>query len=192
MTYVVWHPESWTLKIGRAWAWSRVQRWLDRGWYPIVCQRGTDASWEREALRVLRRIFPAAFASWADAEDVLGPGGKGYSECFTVEPEDLNSALAACIRGFARGTDVHQATNDQPRRLRDAGRSAGRREAVGGVAVAEPRPARPGAVRHEGDLVGDVSDARPDTGRGRRAPGAAGGGRVPDDVPRPGPGHPGD
>ena len=76
MTYVVWDPRSWTLKVGRAWRFSRVQRWIDRGWVVVVCQRGTDASWEREALAVLRHWFPAAFRSWAHAEDVLGPGGK--------------------------------------------------------------------------------------------------------------------
>src|SRR5690606_21587155 len=150
MTYVVWHPASMTLKVGRAWAWSRVQRWLDRGWYPIVCQRGTDATWEREALRVLRRWFPRAFTSWGDAEDVLGPGGKGFTECFTVQPEDLNFALDRCIEGFARGNDVNQAANDQPRRPRDAGERAGRREAVGDVAGAEPRPAGAGATGRPG------------------------------------------
>ncbi|WEG10409.1 hypothetical protein PU630_07640 [Microbacterium horticulturae] len=77
MTYVVWHPASRTLKVGRAWKWARVQRWLDRGWEVIVCPRGTDASWERGALRSLHQWFPPAFASWRDAEPVLGPGGSG-------------------------------------------------------------------------------------------------------------------
>src|SRR5690606_20174989 len=147
---------------------------------PIVCQRNTDATWEREALQVLRRWFPRAFTSWADAEDVLGPGGKGFTECFTVQPEDLNFALDRCIEGFARGNDVNQATNDQPRRPRDAGDRAGRREADGDVAVAEPRPAGPGADESELAVGSDVADARPDTVAGRRAPDAAGRGRIPD------------
>lgn len=162
MTYVAYFPEHGVLKVGRAWIWQRLNELGDLGAHIIVLQRGTDASWEREALKVLARCFPKAFANYMDAEPVLGKGGKGHTECFAVEEYDLQFALDRCIEGFARGNETgeNEATNDRRERPRVAG-------------------VREGAGRGEADSVRPVV-ASGSAGAGADGPGVDRGARLPE------------
>lgn len=188
MTYVVWFEKSWTLKVGRAWKWSRIEHMIRNGGYIIVCARNTDETWEREALKVLRRWFKPAFHGWRDAEWVLGAGGSGFTECFYVEPEDVQLALDRCFEGFARGNDqsVNETTHDQREGFGSSRPSSGRRKAHGAVAVAEPRPVGPRSDGPRVDRQRAVSDrGTVDGGReDDRAPADADGGGLPHDVQR--------
>ena len=83
MTYVVYWPDARVLKVGRAWRFARVQAMVAAGAHLLVLARGTDGTWEREALRALRDWFPAAFRSELDAWDLL-PYGRGCTEDFWV------------------------------------------------------------------------------------------------------------
>jgi hypothetical protein len=104
MTYVVYWPEHGVLKVGRAWRFHRVQMMTRSGGHVVVLARGTDATWEREALRSLRRWFPAAFDRAADSADLLFME-RGWTECFAVGEHHLQLAVDVCIEGFARGND---------------------------------------------------------------------------------------
>ncbi|MDF2576182.1 MAG: hypothetical protein K0S05_3094, partial [Agromyces sp.] len=104
MTYVVYWPAEGVLKVGRAWRFSRVQMMVRSGGRILVLARGTDATWERNALRMLRLWFPAAFRDEADATGLLFMG-RGWSECFRVDEHHLQLAVDLCFEGFARGSD---------------------------------------------------------------------------------------
>lgn len=191
LTYVaVWAdafgPGRHLLKVGRAWRFSRVQMMVTSGARIVVLARGTDATWEREALRILRRWFPAAFTREDDARDFLFMG-RGWTECFEVDDHHLQLAVDMCFEGFARGSDqgVNEATDDQrdgsgfPR----VSQGAARGEADSDRVVDEV-DGRVGSevVRPGADRGGAVSGAGRD-GDGRGAPADAGRVGVPVPVP---------
>ncbi|MCC4250770.1 hypothetical protein, partial [Microbacterium testaceum] len=85
MTYVVVWPDAagpgvHVVKVGRAWKSHRVEMMTRSGGQVIILARGTDATWEREALAELSRWFPRAFRRAEDAEGLLFMG-RGFTEC---------------------------------------------------------------------------------------------------------------
>lgn len=103
-TYVAYWPQWGVLKVGRAWRSSRLDQ-LSEDAIVIVCMSGTDETWEREALQLLRARFPTAFDNATQAEDFLR-AGRGWSECVLVDEHELEEALDLCMTGFARGNDL--------------------------------------------------------------------------------------
>src|SRR5688572_17578371 len=91
MTYLVYWPEAKVLKVGRTSKFNRLQMMGLSGGRVLVLARGTDKSWEREALRSLRRWFPTAFGDAEEATALLYQGS-GWSECFAVEEHYLQLA----------------------------------------------------------------------------------------------------
>ncbi len=122
MTYVVYWPHAKVLKVGRAWRFSRVQMMATSGAQVLVLARGTDGTWEREALAVLRRWFPAAFDT-AEASEGLLFMGRGWTECFAVDEHHVQLALDLCMEGFAKGNDqgINEESEDQRGRSEVAG-----------------------------------------------------------------------
>ncbi|MGO1855326.1 MAG: hypothetical protein ACTH0V_18150, partial [Microbacteriaceae bacterium] len=119
MTYVVaWPdalgPDRHVVKIGRAWKFHRVQLMVRSGAQVLILARNTDATWEREALRVMARHFPKAFKRSWESEGLLFMG-RGWTECFAVDHDDLQFAVDCIFHGFAKGNDqgVNETTNDQ-------------------------------------------------------------------------------
>lgn len=109
LTYVAyWRdelgPGVGVLKVGRAWKWSRIEELQRSGAHVIVAHPGTDASWEREALIEMDRLFEPAFAAADEAAHLLWRG-RGWTECFAVDERDLYMAFRMCIRAFARGNE---------------------------------------------------------------------------------------
>lgn len=109
MTYVAWWPGAvdehhGIIKVGRAWRWSRIQQLSDRGAQIAVCARGTNWTWEYEALKILRYWFPRAFRWEFEAYKIL-PYGRGFTECFVVHHHDRNFALDLILDGFAKGDE---------------------------------------------------------------------------------------
>ncbi len=97
MTYVVvwadeFGPGRHVLKVGRAWRSSRLQMMTMSGAQVIICARGTDRTWEIEALRKLRRWFPQAFNNDLEARSILFKG-RGWTECFEVDDAHLQLCL---------------------------------------------------------------------------------------------------
>lgn len=103
-TYVAYWPKWGVLKVGRAWRSSRLEQ-LSEDAIVIVCMSGTDETWEREALALLRARFPTAFDNARQAEELMRHG-RGYSECVLVDTHELDEALELCMTGFARGNDL--------------------------------------------------------------------------------------
>lgn len=108
-TYVTYYrdvfgPGRGVLKVGRAWRQHRIWLQVRYGAHLILDVRGTDATWEREALRELAVWFPKAFRHENDAYGIL-PLGRGWTECFIVDEYDLNFAVDRIIDGFAKGND---------------------------------------------------------------------------------------
>ena len=187
MTYVVFWPEHNVLKVGRAWRFNRVHRMTRTGGHIIILARGTDATWEREALRTLRRWFPQAFRNETEATGLLLMG-RGWSECFQVDEHHLQLAVDLCIEGFARGNE--QGVNDEERPEEDhdtgsgvprvpASPTRGEDDSARPVAAhgrTRPPASHPGADRRS-DLPGRSRDRD-----GDRAPADARGVRLPGDV----------
>ncbi|MDF2578455.1 MAG: hypothetical protein K0S49_34 [Microbacterium sp.] len=176
MTYVAYWRDAGVLKVGRAWRWSRVQEMTISGARIIILARNTDATWEREALRRLRRWFPAAFNDEREASQLLFRG-RGWSECFRVDEYHLQLAVDLCIEGFARGNDQGfnevAAEDDQrnrsrvrrlrPRPLRSEGDST--------RALVPDGPRRPPATRRPSDRRRALPVGQPPgSDRPRRAP----------------------
>lgn len=171
MTYVAYWPHANVLKVGRAWRSSRLAMLRMSGARIILCMRNTDGSWERWALRRLRRWFPQAFQNWREAEDLLFRG-RGWTECFTVSEYHLQLAVELCIEGFARGNEQgvntnvaaenHQRRGSTVRRL--PARTA-RSEGDSPRPMAQDRPRRQKTPGHLRDRSGAVSGGRP-SGRG--------------------------
>lgn len=178
MTYVVYWPEVGVLKVGRAWRFHRVQMMTRSGGRVVVLARGTDGTWETEALRVLRRWFPQAFRNEDEARELLFMG-RGWTECFEVDKHHLQLAVDLCFEGFARGNDQgvneERATEDQRGGLAVPGVSEGadRSEANSARPVAAHRRPRPPRGRAGVDRRGDLSRRSGDGSR-RGAPAAAG------------------
>lgn len=184
MTYVVWWAEERVLKVGRTCQWYRIEAFKQSGAQVLILARGTDATWEREALRVLAQWFPKAFVDHIDAWSLL-PKGSGWTECFSVSEHHLPLAVELCFEGFAEGNEQgvneERATEDQRGRSRvpRVHESAARGEADSDRAVDEsdgrggPVPVGAGVDRR-GNLPGGGGDgadhlARPDA-RGVRVP----------------------
>ncbi|KJL49516.1 hypothetical protein RS84_00229 [Microbacterium hydrocarbonoxydans] len=174
MTYVVvWADERGegrhVLKVGRAWRFARVQEMAISGGQVVVLARGTDASWETEALRILRRWFPQAFRSEIEARQILFQG-RGWTECFEVDDEHLQLAIDLVFEGFAKGSD--QGVNEE--------RAAADQRGGYAVAGVPARTARGetdrGRVVDDGD--GPSGPVRAGAGADRRGdlPGAGGDG----------------
>ena len=109
MTYVAYWPDArgegrGILKVGRAWRQSRLEMLRISGAHILICARGTDATWEREALRRLRAWFPQAFRDETEAYWYLWRG-RGWTECFDVDDHYLDLAGKLIIEGFARGNE---------------------------------------------------------------------------------------
>ncbi len=105
-TYLVYWPALGILKIGRSSRGARVEMMRQSGGVPILLAPGTDASWERAGLRRLRELFDPAFTGpsgeGAHRADRILVRGRGWSECFFVEPEDLQLAFDECLRTMLR------------------------------------------------------------------------------------------
>lgn len=119
ITYVAYRPDApepglGVLKVGRAWRWSRIDGLAARGWHILVCARGTDWTWESEALKNLARWFPGAFDT-PEQGALLLPLGRGWTECFRVYEVHLQLAIELCFEGFGRGNEqgANTATADR-------------------------------------------------------------------------------
>lgn len=160
-TYVAYWPQRGVLKVGRAWRSSRLEQ-LSEDAIIIFCMSGTDETWEREALHLLRNRFPTAFTNAHQAEDLLRHG-HGYSECVNVNNQELDEALELCMQGFARGNDLGYNPPATPSwrqtftQLRTA-RRARRRGDVGGAA--------PDRISGDTDAAGRGDDRRPAVAEG--------------------------
>jgi len=199
-TYIAYWPTLGILKIGRAFRGSRLEMLRRSGAHILLDARGTDATWEAAGLRALRRLFDPAFTGptgdGPHRADRILFRGRGWSECFFVEPEDLQLAYDECLRAFAlEGNDI--GTNppatpawrralDAAHRSRAARRSRADRSgppAAGGgeePPTAQPHSARSAAVPDRADQVSD--------GAGDPARRDAGGSRTPVDMDRGRPG----
>ena len=104
MTYVVYWPAEGVLKVGRAWRSHRVEMMTRSGGHVLILARGTDATWEREAMAELGRWFPRAFRTAREAEGLLFMG-RGFTECFAVGEHHLEMAVDLIFEGFARGNE---------------------------------------------------------------------------------------
>ncbi len=104
-TYVAYWPDLYVLKVGRAWRESRIEQLRQSGAEILVYMRGTDETWEREALAELATTYPRAFDTSAEALDVLDRG-RGWSECFLVDHHEVRHAFDLCMTGFLRGNDL--------------------------------------------------------------------------------------
>lgn len=138
-TYLAYWPQLGILKIGRAFRGSRLEMLRRSGAQILLNEWGTDASWEAAGLRVLSRLFDRAFTGPSGEgphrADRILYRGRGWSECFFVEPEDLELAFFECLRAFAlEGNEIGSnppATVEWRRELdavvraRAAGRSRG-------------------------------------------------------------------
>ena len=175
MTYVIYWPERAVLKVGRTSQWSRIEAMKSTGGQVLVLARGTDATWEREALRVLARWFPTAFDSELEAWALM-PYGRGWTECFSVPHYYVQLAVDLCFEGFARGNDQgvneERSAQDQRGGSRVSRVSAGaaRGETDGDRAVDEGdgrRGAVPAGagVDRRGDLPGRGGDGAGDSAR---------------------------
>lgn len=86
--YLMYFPEHRVLKIGFHTSSTRLRELLAAGGVHIEEFRDVDKSWEAAGRRALDRIFDPAFTSRADATHVI-PRGAGWTDCYTVDPEDL-------------------------------------------------------------------------------------------------------
>lgn len=192
ITYVaywqdVFAPYKGVLKVGRAWKWHRLDMLTRSGAHIIVCARGTDWTWEAEALKVLRRFFPKAFNNAYEAEGVLFMG-RGWTECFEVDEIDLQFALKLCFKGFAKGND--QGVNEQRATedldagidLEELPACADGGEADGAGVVADSGRAGSDGAHTGVDSGGDLSGAS-GSGVGDDAHSDVGRVRIPDDLP---------
>lgn len=168
LTYVAyWHdelgPGEGVLKVGRAWKWSRIEEMQRSGAHVIVAHPGTDASWEREALKEMDRLFEPAFAAADEASGILWRG-RGWTECFRVDERDLYMAFRMCIRAFARGNDegVNPDDGHRPKWNREQWLRHKLRQVADHLAATAVAP----------DTVGD--DGRPDEDGGQPGQGAPG------------------
>lgn len=183
-TYVAYWPELYVLKVGRAWRESRIEHLRQSGAEILLYMRGTDDTWEREALAELATTYPRAFDTPAEAVDVLDRG-RGWSECFLVDHHEVRHAFDLCMTGFLRGNDLGYnppATAEWRRALAEAQRA--RRVAPGRSADADgdhdagglerPDAAEPRAARDDAVPGGAVAaSCEPDRDAHPRARGCA-------------------
>lgn len=104
-TYVAYWPDLYVLKVGRAWRESRIEQLRQNGAHILLYMRGTDDTWEREALAELATTYPRAFDAPTEAVDILDRG-RGWSECFLVDHHEVRHAFDLCMTGFLRGNDL--------------------------------------------------------------------------------------
>lgn len=189
-TYLVYWPELGILKIGRAFRGSRLEMMRQSGGWPILLAENTDESWERVGLRRLRQLFDPAFTGPSGEgphrADRILVKGRGWSECFFVEPEDLQLAFDESVRVMTReGNDIGYNPPATPAwrralsgilRARAADRRRGHRDGT-------PTPGgrfEPDGVGPETDRAATVRGGEPlDGDRSRRAACADAGGRRP-------------
>lgn len=207
-TYLVYWPTLGILKIGRTFRGARLEMMRQSGGVPILVAPGTDETWERVGLRRLRELFDPAFTGPSGEgphrADRILVKGSGWTECFFVEPEDLQLAFDECLRTMLReGNTIGNnppATPEWRRALtgilrsraarRRRGDSVGAADARGGVEPAAAASAldRPAAVPERGPASrgGSCRAARPAAGGCRnRVHVGAGRPRMALDVPAP-------
>ncbi len=110
---VYWRAEG-VLKVGRCRSSSRYRELCATGGEVVFLMRDVPARWEVCALAQLDEHFPAAFATYPDSEHIL-PRGRGFTECFTVEPADLARAVDQIYEGIIRyGDDTRKNDHAEP------------------------------------------------------------------------------
>ncbi|MCW2165088.1 hypothetical protein B0I12_002243 [Microbacterium hydrothermale] len=158
---VYWRTEG-VLKVGRCRSSSRYRELCATGAEVVFLMRDVPTRWEVCALAQLDEHFAPAFATYTDSEHIL-PRGRGFTECFTVQPADLARAVDQIYEGIIRyGDDTRKNDHAEPVEARGAAEPAADDTADAG---------RPAPVC-----------GRPRTGAGERAAHAGG------DLPA-GPGH---
>ncbi len=192
--YLIYYPAHRVLKIGFHTSSTRLRELLGAGGIHLEEFRDVDKSWETAGRRALDSLFEPAFTNRRDASRVI-PRGAGWTDCYTVDPEDLilarSEVFEACLReGNSLGenppatpTWLRALTRIQSARRRarvgcaDLARSAG----TGGGAVTDSvgrRVDREAAARRDAARLGGrphrARRARP---RGRRARRHMGAGR---------------
>lgn len=99
--YMIYFPEHRVLKIGFHTSSTRLRELLAAGGIHIEEFRDVDKTWETAGRHALNRLFPPAFTNRHDATHVI-PRGAGWTDCYTVDPEDLliarSEVLEACLR----------------------------------------------------------------------------------------------
>lgn len=171
--YVIVFPKAGVLKIGWRTSARRLIELQAAGGILIDEYRDVDKSWERVGREALAELFPPAFTSRQEAENVL-PRGAGWTDCFRLAPRDIDLALHAILRaGIERGNDFGQNPPATPIwRQTLAGVQRARRSARG---------RRADDARAAGaDRLGDTASVGPRVDRTRAVPGRPAG-----DVDRP-------
>lgn len=103
--YLVYFPREQVLKIGFHTSTIRIKELIEAGGIRIDEYRDVDKSWERVGREALDEIFMPAFTSRDDARHVL-PRGAGWTDCFTVTPDDLDLAKHVVMwAGIKKGND---------------------------------------------------------------------------------------
>ena len=103
--YLVYFPKHQVLKIGFHTSTRRIQELINAGGIRIDEYRDVDKSWEDVGRTALDELFPPAFTSRDDARHIL-PRGAGWTDCFAVDPTDLDIAKHAVMwAGIKKGND---------------------------------------------------------------------------------------
>lgn len=177
--YLIYFPEHQVLKIGFHTSSHRLRELLDAGGIHVDEYRDVDKSWEDAGRDALTRMFPHAFTNRSDAARVI-PRGAGWTDCYTVNPEDLLLARDEILEaGLKKGNDFGQnppATVPWLRalaRIQSARRRAraGRADAAGSSSADRDSAADPAGrgVDSEAAARGDASRLGDRPHRARRA-----------------------
>ena len=155
-TYVVYWDHLNIVKVGRAWSVrSMERRFLASGARVSRLLTDTTNAVEWAALLIMRTssLFTPAFANAEESLEVL-PHGRGWTECFRFDPDDIALVRKTINRGLENGLEVM-------RRL-DA-------EAAQRASRAADDAHTPAAT-HSADGDGTVAGSRPDHGDAPRLP----------------------
>lgn len=114
--YIVYWFEHAVLKIGVTNRADRLRKHALTGGKTLHVVPHMTTRQEREAIRHVGYAFDRAFTTAASAVPVLGDGGLGFSECFTVPTRHILGAVELAFMGVRRSADETD-QNDQARIL---------------------------------------------------------------------------